>query len=125
MNKTMLTTGLGVLGSLAAPLVAHATDYNYGDYYPATSSSSSGAAGAVILVFVLGFFALMLALFIFWIVMLVDALKRTNWASESDKTLWTIVLAVSLPMGLFGIASIVYYFVVKRPLDKKKSRKKK
>ena len=58
-----------------------------------------------------------LALFIFWVVMLVDCLKRTNWKQESDKNLWLVVLIVGFLLGLSGIAAIVYYFAVKRALD--------
>ena len=50
--------------------------------------------------------------------MLVDVFKRTNWQDDGQKNLWMIILIVSLFIGLSGIASIIYYFVVKKPLDK-------
>ncbi len=121
MKKSVKTlVGAGSLGALAslAPLAAHATDYNY-DY--STTTTSNAAAGGIVagVLVVYGIFLIVaLALFVFWIFMLVDCLKRTNWKQESDKTLWIVILVVGLVIGLGGIAAIVYYFAVKRPLDK-------
>lgn len=56
--------------------------------------------------------------FIFWIFMLIDVLKRKNWHDANQKNLWMILLIVSVFIGLYGIAAIVYYFAVKRALDK-------
>ena len=50
--------------------------------------------------------------------MLIDAFKRTNWKQESDKNTWLIVLIVGFVVGLGGLAAIIYYFAVKRALDK-------
>lgn len=89
----------------------------------ATSATDTAAAGAVVgglLIFWLVFVVIGLALFIFWIFMLIDCIKRTNWKQESDKNLWLIVLIVGLVIGLGPIAAIVYYFAVKRQLDTKK-----
>jgi len=88
-----------------------------------TSAAGTAAAGAVVgglLIFWLVFVVIGLALFIFWIFMLIDCIKRTNWKQESDKNLWLIVLIVGLVIGLGPIAAIVYYFAVKRQLDAKK-----
>lgn len=89
----------------------------------ATSATDTAAAGAVVggfLILWLVFVVIGLALFIFWIFMLIDCIKRTNWKQESDKNLWLIVLIVGLVIGLGPIAAIVYYFAVKRQLDTKK-----
>ena len=53
----------------------------------------------------------------FSIWMLVDCIKREE-SNFKDKTLWTILLAVGLFLGYSLIISVVYYFVVKRELDK-------
>jgi len=53
--------------------------------------------------------------FIIW--MLIDCLNRDE-KDFKDKTLWLILLVVGIFCGYSGILSIVYYFAVKRKLDK-------
>jgi len=53
----------------------------------------------------------------FSIWMLIDCIKREE-SNFKDKTLWTILLAVGLFLGYNLIISVVYYFVVKKELDK-------
>ena len=110
-------SGAGVIASLA-PLAAKAQ--NYDDGFTTTTADSTASAGLAIgFLIVWGIFSIIgIALFIFWIFMLVDVFKRTNWQDDGQKNLWMIVLIVSLFIGLSGIASIIYYFVVKKPLDK-------
>lgn len=52
----------------------------------------------------------------FSIWMLIDCIKREE-NNFKDKTLWTVLLAVSLFLGYNLILSVIYYFVVKRKLD--------
>ena len=54
---------------------------------------------------------------VFSIWMLIDCIRREE-SNFKDKTLWTILLAVGLFLGYSLIISVVYYFVVKRELDK-------
>ncbi|MSR89586.1 PLDc_N domain-containing protein [Patescibacteria group bacterium] len=116
MNKILKYSAVsGALASLL-PVVAHAAT----DSYETTADSApiEAATGGALAVFfvVWAFFAIAgLVLFVFWIIMLIDVFKRTNWKQESDKTLW-IVLVILL--GWIGAA--VYYFAVKRELDAKK-----
>lgn len=75
------------------------------------------------------FLTLMIALvasLVLWVVMLIDALSRNHWPSDDARMLWIILLVVSFPFGVAGIAAIVYYFTIKRPLDNgdKKQAKK-
>lgn len=49
--------------------------------------------------------------------MLIDCIRREE-SSFKDKTLWTILLAVGLFVGYSLIISVVYYFVVKREMEK-------
>jgi len=49
--------------------------------------------------------------------MLIDCIRREE-SNFKDKTLWTVLLAVGLFLGYSLIISVVYYFVVKRELDK-------
>lgn len=121
--KRSLSTKLAVVSGAAmslAPLAARAAEYDY-DYTTTTSSGDTAAAaafGGVFLIFFLIAIVVGLALFIFWIFMLVDAFKRTNWKDDNQKNLWIIILIVGFVVGFSGIAAIVYYFAVKRALDK-------
>lgn len=54
------------------------------------------------------YYALVAAAFIFWIIMLVDAVKRT-YPKQSDKTRWLLIV---IAFGVFG--AIWYYFSVKK-----------
>lgn len=108
-----------------APLAARAaddmTDMNatdMGNMTTTTSAASTAAAGGIVagalviwgIMVIVGIF-----LFVFWILMLIDVFKRTNWKQESDKTLWIILVII---LGYLG--AIIYYFAVKRQLDAKK-----
>ncbi len=81
------------------------------------SSSSNGAADAIAgltgSVFLLCICVFVLAVFIFWLFMLIDAIKR-QFPTENEKTVWLVVLIGSWFLSLSWLAAIVYYFVVKR-----------
>lgn len=116
LTKTAIAAGTA-LASLAPVAAMAQTDYTYST----TTSADSAAAGGLfagLFVFYIIFLIVALVLFVFWIFMLIDAFKRTNWKQESDKNTWLIVLIVGFVLGLSGLAAIVYYFMVKRPLDK-------
>lgn len=51
---------------------------------------------------------LALASFVFWIIMLIDAIKR-DYDKSDDKIIWILVIVF---IGIIG--AIIYYFVVKR-----------
>jgi len=108
------------------PLAARAaddmtsTDYSSTPAAVDTATTSAATAGGLALfggsiIFLLVMIVLNVALFVFWIFMLIDVFKRTNWKQESDKTLWILLVIL---LGYLG--AIVYYFVVKRQLDAKK-----
>lgn len=123
MKKSILAkvaATAGATGMALLPQIAHATDYEYSTDYGTTAASSTAAAGVVGVILVFWIIALVigLALFIFWIIMLIDAFKRTNWQDDSQKNLWLILLIVSIFVGLSGLAAILYYFIIKRALDK-------
>ena len=90
----------------------------------ASSSSSSGsgvaAAGFIGMLFIMLIMfyvfaiGLSIASLVFWIIMLIDVAQRTNWKNESDRTTWIIVVALTGSIG-----ALIYYFAVKRVLDKK------
>jgi hypothetical protein len=127
MKKLLKYGALAGTAMALMPLAARAAEDDMVTDYTVTSTADTAAAtaGSVAflggsLIFLLVFAVIGLALFIFWIFMLIDCIKRTNWKKESDKNLWLIVLIVGLVVGLGPIAAIVYYFAVKRQLDAKK-----
>lgn len=71
--------------------------------------------GAVILIPIL---LIVLAFFIFWVVMLVHAISKNDL---KDRTLWIVILLAGLLFGFYWIAAIVYYFAAKRPYGKGKT----
>lgn len=60
------------------------------------------------LLFGLIIFALSIIGFIFWILMLVDCIKR-KFKEETEKIIWILVLVFT---GVIG--ALIYYFVVKK-----------
>jgi len=68
------------------------------------------ALGAIILLI---FFALGIFFLVFWILMLVDCVKR-KFKEDSEKIIWVLVIVLT---GIIG--ALIYYFVVKVK-DKKK-----
>ena len=116
MNKILKYSAVsGALASLL-PVVAHAATDSYETTADAAPVAAASGVAALVFFIVWGFFAIAsLALFVFWIIMLIDVLKRTNWKQESDKTLWILLVLLLYPIG-----ALVYYFAVKRELDSKK-----
>ncbi len=111
-RQAAVTAGMTVASFLPSTTTAHADDYG--------SSVSTNAAGAGLAFGLLAFFiaaaAVSLALFVLWVVMLVDALQRKNWQDDNQKNLWIILLVVSFFVSLWGIVAIVYYFAVRKQL---------
>lgn len=83
------------------------------------ASNAVGAGLGISMLICYGLVVLIaLAFFIFWIVMLVDCIKRSESefpnSSGNSKTIWLVVLLVSWLVGFYWLAAIVYYFMVKR-----------
>ena len=77
---------------------------------------SSLVAGFILLFLII--IALVVLIFIFWIRMLIDCVKR-KFKKENEKIAWVVVIAI---LGFVG--ALIYYFVVKIN-DKKEIKKKK
>ncbi len=119
ISKIAITSSvLAVLSPISAKAAYHITTDSTTSTTEETSAAAVGLFAFVILMIWIVFFVVALAVFIFWIFMLIDALKRTNWKQESDKNLWTVILIASLFVGLNGIAAILYYFIVRKPMGK-------
>lgn len=82
----------------------------------ATDDAAAAAVAGTFLTGLFVFWAIMMVVgilgFILWLVMLIDAVRRTNWKHDSDKTLWILIIIF---IGVIG--AIIYYFAEKRPLD--------
>lgn len=92
--------------------------YSYGE-------EALGAGISIFLIVCWVFFAIVgIFLFVVWIITIVDCAKRKNEefpdGGENAKTIWLVVLLVTLVIGFWWIAAIVYYFMVmkKKPLKR-------
>jgi hypothetical protein len=63
------------------------------------------------------FFIVLLALFIWTVMMIVDVANRVE---SQEKTTWLVVLLVGLILGLFPVTTPLYYFLVKKKSDPSK-----
>lgn len=88
-------------------------DYNYNydyDYSSGLSDTAAAGLGIGLIIFWIIFMIIALVFFIFWIMMLVDAVKR-QWP---ERTTWLVILIVSFFLSLHWLSAIIYYFLVKR-----------
>lgn len=66
---------------------------------------SNDGGGIIDIIFSLVLFAILLFIFIFWLKMLLHAIR----SNLNDKLIWVLVILLLGPLG-----AIIYYFVVKR-----------
>lgn len=64
--------------------------------------------GILSVLFGLAIFAVALAGIIFWILMIIDAVKR-KFPKEEDKIVWVLVVVL---MGIIG--ALIYYLMIKK-----------
>ncbi|MDD3481078.1 MAG: hypothetical protein PHW75_02555 [Patescibacteria group bacterium] len=61
---------------------------------------------------------LALLVFAFWVWMLVDAIGRDEESykkvNAGERTLWILILIISLFLGLSWLSAILYYFIVRK-----------
>ena len=84
----------------------------------AAEKAATGIAGSIAIVFFVIWgliITLSLGLFIFWIVLLVDIIKREDWKDDSEKVMWLLII---LLVGWIG--ALVYYIIVKRDKNRNK-----
>ncbi|MFC1801340.1 PLDc N-terminal domain-containing protein [Nanoarchaeota archaeon] len=73
----------------------------------------------LIILLYLGVFAIIVLPVAFFILMLIDCIKR-DFKNDNDKVVWILMIV------FFGvIAAVIYYFAVKRKDKKKKKKAKK
>jgi len=75
----------------------------------AATAVGTGIAGGLLVLWIL-LVVVGLVFFIWWIVLLVDCVKR----DFPDKTTWLIVLIVGFVLGFVWLVDIIYYFSVIR-----------
>lgn len=119
-----MSKGRSILASLLAAVLvfgpsAVALAQNEGDAAGAAAGAAGLGFGLIWTVCMLLFFALWVAGVVFWIMMIVDCVKREEeqfpGSTGSSKTLWLVLVIV---LGIIG--AIVYYFMIKKkaPLPK-------
>jgi len=66
------------------------------------------------MVFFCSFWIVLLGLLVFWVVMLIDLLKRPESAfnDSNDRLVWILILVLG-----GGLGALVYFFVKKKELD--------
>lgn len=117
MKKIKLALSSSAALSSATMLAGRALAVEY-DY--STDASGAAAVGifAGVWIFIIIGMVIWVVTLIYWIFMLIDAFKRTNWKDDSQKTVWLVVLIASFLLGFPLIGALVYYFAVRRPLGK-------
>jgi len=70
-------------------------------------SNIAFGAGLIGTFFMLLMMGIGIAIFVFWIVMLVDCVKR-KFKNDTDKIVWVLVIIFA---GIIG--ALIYYFIVK------------
>ena len=73
---------------------------------------------SLVLIFFILPILLMAAAMIFWIMMLIDALRR-DFPHSNDKTLWIIILIFANWIG-----ALLYYFMVKKAYNNQPQKNK-
>lgn len=120
----MARLGMVAMGLSALPVAqALAMTDSYDD---STSAASGAAAAGIVGVFGAFFFfiiAIAIASFMFWVFMLIDALNRTNWPDDNQRTTWLIVLVASFVFGFGWVGALVYFFMVKKALGNSNAKK--
>ncbi len=88
--------------------------------------AAAGFVGILICIAVIGGL-IGLFFFVIWIIALVDCAKRkpdefpTGTGGENAKTIWLVILiATFFVTPLYGVAAIVYYFMVMKKMPRKK-----
>ncbi len=111
---------IAILSAFLLPVVSFAQSYgfrmmDYGNKGYGYGEAGSGCLmpGLMSFLFIIPMLGgvVVVALFIFWVLMLVDAIKNS---SEKMKIAWVLVIIFTHIVGAF-----IYYFVEKRPRDQK------
>src|SRR5688572_21257893 len=108
-NLNSKLIGAATAGAALLPTSVLAQTYDYDYQYDLTDAEAKGVLAGLGVFFVV-FLIIGLISFVFWLLMLIHAIKN----DIPDKNMWIIILVVSFVVGLGLIGALVYYFVVKR-----------
>lgn len=83
-------------------------------------SSSEDAAGAALGIGILAcygvLFLVLMAFFVWWIILVIDLFKREEYefpgSTGSSKTMWIVIMLVGWAVGFLWVVTPVYYFMV-------------
>ena len=94
------------LTSFARGMMYYGSGYGYNNY------NSSGSIWLILLLMLVPiiWICFIVAIFVFWIMMLIDAIKN---APEKTKIIWVIVIIFTHILG-----ALIYYFMEKRSKNK-------
>ena len=101
-----------LLGTLAL------TSCNSQDAVAAAGGTAALGLAGIWICFIAVFWLAGIFLFVVWIIMLVDCVKRDNSefpnAGENTKIMWLLIILLSS-----GVGAIIYYFVVRKKIPRK------
>lgn len=100
-------------------LVTTYSDPGYSVITPVAATASAGFFG-VYCIFMSCMMILMVAGIIFWIMMIIDIVRRddSEFKSSNERVVWILVVALTSYIG-----ALIYYFAAKRPMDEAKAKK--
>lgn len=100
-----------------------------------TATIDRGAAAGIIVIaifLILTTMLVVIALFVFWLWMLIDAAGRDEAEyvkiGNGKKAFWILALVLSMIFGMSFVVSVLYYFLIRckavRPISKTPNKKK-
>ena len=106
LNKHMKKI-FGILAASLLPLVSFAQNYSYRMMNTGFEHDNSGLSIFFIMLIPLVWICFIISIFVFWITMLIDAIKHSP---EKSKIIWVLVIIFTHIIG-----ALIYYFVEKKP----------
>jgi accessory gene regulator protein AgrB len=105
---------IGIISVALFPIISFAQEYGYRIFNRGSEYKSALPCGFLSMLFIILipflWIIVAIAFFIFWILMLVDAIKHTP---EKTKLVWVVVIIFTHVIG-----ALIYYFIEKRPRNK-------
>ena len=98
---------IGILSITLLPVVTFAQNYGYRMMNNRYESNGSAWGFFLLLLLPIIWVCFIVGVFVFWIIMLIDAIKHSP---EKTKIVWIIVIIFTHIIG-----ALIYYFVEKRP----------
>ena len=117
MDKKTVKTIMLIMGLILLTTLAITSCSSEEAAIAAGGTTLLGLAG-IWICFIVVFWLAGIFLFVVWIMMLVDCVKRDNSefpnAGESTKTMWILIIVLTS-----GVGAIIYYFLVRKKMPRK------